>query len=107
MRGAPRSYVIRVTFLRILGPVHDVVTKGPRGLSEHNIVTRTVIGLPPEFDVGCGEEDNHPRLFAAEEPLNVRLNPRSASAAAIVTFRDQKTKEVGRRFNVSQTTRAS
>src|SRR5262249_44516821 len=30
MRGAPRSYVIRVTFLRISGPVHDVVTKGPR-----------------------------------------------------------------------------
>ena len=58
MRGAPRSYVIRVTFLRILGPVHDVVTKGLRGLSEHNIVTRTVIGLPPEFDVGCGEEEH-------------------------------------------------
>ena len=73
MRGAPRSYVIRVTFLRILGPVHDVVTKGPRGLSEHNIVTRTVIGLPPQFDVGCGEEDNHPGLFAGEESLNVRL----------------------------------
>ena len=31
-----------------------------RALSEHNIVTRNVIGLPPEFDVACGEEDNHP-----------------------------------------------
>ena len=63
--------ISRRRFERVLEPTFFV--KSARALSEHNIVTRTVIGLPPEFDVGCGEEDNHPGLFAAEEPLNVRL----------------------------------